>query len=115
MDLIEQCVNLTVNGDDFRLTYDCNCNINLNLVNELFCKWKDLEESISKGRFASILRIGDSFASICHRQMSSLTIPFLNDLKLMMLKIILTFYPYNKTSKALIPVFFKLKINLFIN
>lgn len=58
-------------------------------------------------------RIGDSFASICHRQMSSLTIPFLNDLKLMMLKIILTFYPYNKTSKALIPVFFKLKINLF--
>lgn len=45
--------------------------------------------------------------------MSSLTIPFLNDLKLMMLKIILTFYPYNKTSKALIPVFFKLKINLF--
>lgn len=38
MDLVEQCVNLTVNGDDFRLTYDCNCNINLDLVNELFCK-----------------------------------------------------------------------------
>lgn len=111
MDLVEQCVNLTVNGDDFRLTYDCNCNINLDLVNELFCKWKDLEESISKE--ICIDRIGDSFASICHRQMSSLTIPFLNDLKLMMLKIILTFYPYNKTSKALIPVFFKLKINLF--